>query len=631
MTRQRARAAYVRFGDFLYPVSHWVELERFARGDDLDPKGLFRLADDSWVAWPYAADGRPTEANKYTFRFSRLRSFLKLYVKRYCYLRLVGHGGSITKKIVSLCSDIRLADTHVIEHGYRSIDDLATQTDFAALWEALLTTRRQGAGDPSQVMSWRQRATRQFWLHHSNYFGVPSFVPAVAKSVRPTAAEFAADESRIIPKAVIKQLVNKLALHRTWAAPLNRFHHLRLCVLLLMICLGRRVGEVLGTRRFAGPDGPLMRYPSRSGSSLWFRFRPSKGGPSDRVYISPEWEDLACYCVRELVKYGDEVRRFALPEESDLLILVSTWNWTLWSFSKRAIASKTIPDFTRGGALGGRARPRYKGKNRTSGLSYAALCSWANGQKGSSPARAARWGAMRLWNITLDGSAAGDIFRLYTHHARHTRHSALSLDPQVSLEAKQFDLNHAGPSQQLAYQHHLSQRNQEILAKVKGGSLLGKGVDVLKDLLAPRRLPVLQPGFSPGSPSALDERWRMLIAKSPHFVQLNRVPCGFCVMPQGPAACPEFLNCTECDEGGCKWFVTDADDEVMLAEIDDRAGGHRKLQQESAARGRSVQAGKSEVLARRTEQLRDEALRTASREMRERLVERRRRLEKDGL
>jgi hypothetical protein len=119
-------------------------------------------------------------------------------------------------------------------------------------------------------------------------------------------------------------------------------------------------------------------------------------------------------------------------------------------------------------------------------------------------------------------------------------------------------------------------------------------------------------GFSEGTPALMTPRWRALVQNNPLFLQLNRVPCGLCVLPKGPGGCPEFINCTGAEEGGCPCFVVDSDDVWMLSELDGKASTERRRQLESAKAGRTVQAGKHEVQARRAEELRDEALRRAN-------------------
>jgi hypothetical protein len=101
---------------------------------------------------------------------------------------------------------------------------------------------------------------------------------------------------------VKRQLLNVLALHREGTVILEPRDHLRLCVLLLQLATGRRIDEILATPRATGPHGPLKRLPSADGSdALWLQFAPNKDGPEGTVYVSPAWEDLVTYCVRELI------------------------------------------------------------------------------------------------------------------------------------------------------------------------------------------------------------------------------------------------------------------------------------------------------------------------------------------
>src|SRR5258708_37522030 len=108
-----------------------------------------------------------------------------------------------------------------------------------------------------------------------------------------------------------------------------------------------------------------------------------------------------------------------------------------------------------------------------------------------------------------------------------------------------------------------------------------------------------QSQFEVGQPSLLDARWRNLIAGNPQLLQLNRVPCGYCALPEGPQGCTEYMNCTEALEGGCQWFLTDPEDEQMLIHITKRARTHQQQAEESRAAGRTVRAVKYETLARR--------------------------------
>ena len=67
----------------------------------------------------------------------------------------------------------------------------------------------------------------------------------------------------------------------------------------------------------------------------------------------------------------------------------------------------------------------------------------------------------------------------------------------------------------------------------------------------------------------------------------------------------------------------------MLIQISKRTRQHRCQAKTSAAGGRTVQAGKYEVLARRSEAMEAEVLRHASQEMRERLQARKREIEEE--
>jgi hypothetical protein len=173
---------------------------------------------------------------------------------------------------------------------------------------------------------------------------------------------------------------------------------------------------------------------------------------------------------------------------------------------------------------------------------------------------------------------------------------------------------------QLAYQHHLRKENAKLREKIAQRKLHGLGAYWLEESLG-----LVEPGapsaFREGSPTLLDPRWRALIVNNPQFVQANRVSCGLCAFPQGPAGCPEFLHCTETTDEGCAWFLTDPNDIQMQRELHERAGEHRTKQQESAAAGRTVQAHKYGVMAERTEHLRDEALQKASDEVRQALLD----------
>jgi len=133
-------------GAHRYPETHWREIQRFVVGNERDPKNLFNLADDLWEAWPYFTHGRPTEAARYRFHFGHLRSFLKPYVKWYCYQRLLGSTTRLYRPLARLSNALTRADTYLFEHGFSSLDDIASPLAFATLWEAqIIPPDQEGA------------------------------------------------------------------------------------------------------------------------------------------------------------------------------------------------------------------------------------------------------------------------------------------------------------------------------------------------------------------------------------------------------------------------------------------------------------------------------------------------------
>lgn len=595
----------IEFESNMFPVSHWRRLERFAIGNERDPRGLFRLADDTWDAWPYAVNGTPSRARLFRFHFSRLRSFLKPYIKWYCYHMLLGRSGNLRTSMPRLPSALTHADRYISEHEFRSIDDIAPLAVFEGLWDAQINQPVENNSPLPNSAVHRQQTTRSFWQRMRAEFGSPFLVPPVSPSTRRQPGEFAADRSKLIPDHVTERLANKLGLHREGKETLTRFDHLRLCVLMLHICLGRRIHEILLAPRRAGPEGPLRRHPSKSGppeGSLWFRFTPNKGETGDEVLVSSAWEDLARYCVSELVAYSDEVRHLAVPEERGLLILVSPANLTYGRHAK----SKSFAATETCGEHPKKEEGRGNANDRANGLTYVNFTSWLSGT-------GTMKGVLTRWGITADGSNGGPIYHFLTSNSRHTRQSALAIVPQISLLARQQDLNHRNPGTQFAYQHRLRENNDSLLEKIKEGKFFGRGVEWLAELLEVQaRASSPRSSFRPGRPSSMTPRMRALVRNNPTFLRQNRVPCGICILPQGPGGCADFLNCTSAREGGCNYFMVDVSDPQMLRELDQQAGEDRRLHQESVAAGRSVQAQKRETLASRTEDLRDEAMRRAS-------------------
>lgn len=252
-------------------------------------------------------------------------------------------------------------------------------------------------------------------------------------------------------------------------------------------------------------------------------------------------------------------------------------------------------------------------------LAYKSFRSWLAGN-GASEANHHWPSIFHQWNITTDGKANGEIYRMRTQQARHTRQTALAQDPNIPPLIRQRDLNHTSRDMQLVYQHHLRLENTKLRERIAQQQLHGLGTYWLE-----QNMGLVEPGalsaFLEGSPSLLDARWRALLVNNPQFVHANRVSCGLCAFPQGPEGCPEFMHCTEATEEGCAWFLTDPNNIDMQRELQQRADTHRAKQRESEAAGRTVQTHRYGVMANRTERLRDTALQKASDEVRRALLD----------
>jgi hypothetical protein len=608
------------FGVHRYAVHHWQVLRPFVEGTEKDPKELFFLANDIWDLWPYARHGTPSYRARYRLKFGGLHSFLRPFVKWHCYQQVLQRPGDVRTSLTDLPYQLKRTDDYLIEHGYTSLDDLTTITVFEDLWTALLPQRIS----PFTYHDVRlQSATRPFWLHVSAMFGAPLLVPPIAPYVRNRYAETGIDERSLIPQPVIAQLVNKLALHRDGTGLLNRFHHLRLCVLLLSICLGRRITEVLLAPRGEGPHGPLTTYPARGkgkDGGLWFRFEPNKDGPQNQVYISPAWHDLVRYCVKSILFYSDEVRHLAPSLERNLFILVSGWNLTCGGHSHLSHATEHDTDYDYR-HLNKQNEKRWLPQIRQTAraMMYEVFFNWLVGHyNGKTNHRLPS--IFEQWGITADGSVDGKIYYMRTQQARHSRQSALAQDPTISPLTRQRDLNHTSRDMQLVYQHHLQGENAKLRERIAQPQLHGLGTYWLEQCLGLVESGA-HPAFREGSPTLAAPRWRALIVNNPQFVQANRVLCGLCALPQGPAGCQEFMHCTEATVEGCAWFLTDPNDMQMQRELHERANEHRAKQQESRASGRTMQAHKYGVMAERTERLRNESLQKASDEVRRALLD----------
>ena len=310
-------------------------------------------------------------------------------------------------------------------------------------------------------------------------FWVAIVIPPYAHYVVLTPLDSTADERQLIPDPVIDQLVNRLALHRDRKSLLTRFDHLRLCVLVLVLYLGRRIDEVLGAPRGKGPTCPLRTYPAKGNppeKALWFQFSPNKGGPRDLVYISPKWSDIIRYCVQCLCRYSDEVRSYAPLAEQGLLILVAWWNGTSGSWRRSLVTGRQVQDDGGDSRAGSPGQQQGDDRRHASALSQSSVRFWLNGPRGDG-------GVLRRWGITTDGSADGPIYHLNTHQARHTRQTALAKDPQIPLLTRQRDLNHRFRGMQFAYQHTLRDQYQSLLEKAKAGELFGPALSFLRDML----------------------------------------------------------------------------------------------------------------------------------------------------
>jgi len=615
-----------------YPIAHWNELRRFAEGTERDPKDQFQLSDDEWDAWKYAAGGTASQATKYRFRFGHLTSCLRLYVKWYCYQRLLSADASARRNENDMPYRLVRADHFLIEQSYTCLDEVASAEVFADLWRTQIMHPPDAEGCYSWAAANLQSRTRAFWLRLRAHFGVPFVVPPVIPHVLRRPGEYARDESQLIPVPVIRQLVNVLSLHRTGQARLNRYHHLRWCVLMLLLTLGRRIEEVLSIPRGSGPLGPLHMRPAKGmpEAALWMQFTPNKNGPHDEVYVSPEWEGLVRYCIQTLLQYSDEVRHLAPSDDAERLILVSSWNWTAGYMSQEAPVNEEVTDLAARFAALSRLR-EYPSVQRcklpATILTYNAFCGWLNG-KGTPGSRDCMLGILATWQITTNGAADGPIYRLHTHQARHTRQTVLASDPGVPLAARQYDLNQHLSDMQFPYQHAFREQQHRLQDKLHQGRLVGPASEWYAHITSlPERDGTAQASFHSGHPRLLNDRWRLLVVNNPQFFQTHRVFGGLCALPEGPGGCAEYLNCAEAHDDGCAWFACNPDDEDMLLELALRVRGLRTQAEESTARGKTVQAEKYEVMAERAERVQQRVLQQTSQHIRERLQQRLNQLE----
>lgn len=561
----------------LYPKSHWPLLAPFVVGDRWDPKHVFLLSADRWEVWRYAAESRRRDKGIYCFRFGTMRTFLQPYVKRYIYLKIIG-SGVVRGSHFPLPYELKAAEDFLIANGIEALDGLADSSVFLAMWESMRRPDADGSPD-SRSSAGHQERTRPFFAHLHREFSVPSDPPPTVIYRRRGTAEIAADSTQLIPPAVSRQLVMLLRQHREGSAVLDNHDHLRLCVLVVALALGLRAGEVLGIPRGSGDNGPLTTTDAKDGGTdLWCDYFPEKRGRRIPALVGRSWEDIGRYCISELMRYGDEVRDLAAPDEADCLILVSPVNGT---FADRHNRLKWRTEFRTREQLGEEAVAR--------GLGYNTFWSWLSG---GTPSMA----AMRRLGITVDGEADGEPYHLKLHQFRHTRSTQGAISNEVRHLALQRDLNHTSRDMHLQYQHGLSHLVRDLSEKEASGQLLGRGVEWMRVMRGSRDGDA---GFAAGTPGAADLRFQLALSKNPGILQVNRVPCGYCTLPQGPTACPEMLKCLSAEEDGCAWFVTDPTDPDQLNELRERLNRTEREVLDATRSGRKVAADRLAIEASR--------------------------------
>jgi hypothetical protein len=87
------------------------------------------------------------------------------------------------------------------------------------------------------------------------------------------------------------------------------------------------------------------------------------------------------------------------------------------------------------------------------------------------------------------------------------------------------------------------------------------------------------------------------------------------LLAQGPAACPEYLQCVEATTDGCGQYVGDTENASMLVELHERAERRRAQAHAAVQARRMVLAGKQQELAVRAARMRDHAFALAKPEI----------------
>jgi hypothetical protein len=566
---------------WVYPEEHLATIGPFIWENERDPRDAFTLNCDTWDAWQYATNAREAPRGQTRLRFNGLGSFLRPYAKWFCYERL--QAGISPRTLCRGLAMLAKADAIVLTMGAEALADIAPEHVFRELWANMALPPDLPTGGRSYKAVRTQIDTRSFWLRLQAHFGAPACVPQTEPYLRPHPIEHGRDRSNLIPTPVKRQLVNVLALHRDGATRLTPLDHLRLCVLLLQLATGRRIDEILAAPRVCGSLGPLKRLPAADGTdALWFQFAPNKDGPEGTVYVSPAWEELVTYCVQELIGYSDPVRSLARASEEHLLVL---------------IARKLD---TAGGQYPNRLAVELTSKS---------LRTWINGR-----ATTNFRGAFERWHITEDGGPDQPIYHSKTHRARHDRQTVL-LQHGAPPIARLRDLNTRSRDAHLAYGHAwneltnnlFDQANADpkatLIDKASKGVLVGEGVRVILETIqgADSR------GFTPGDATFLTPERQARLRNHPRAFELNRVPGGFCLLAQGPVACPEYLHCVEATTDGCRQYVGDTENSAMLVELYERAEQRREQARAAVWARRPVLAGKHQELAIRAARMRDQA------------------------
>ena len=234
-------------------------LRRYLEGDECDPKGAFRLADDRWDLGAYSPQGHWRMDSRYRVNFGLLQSFLRPYAKWYVYERVILQRGAASPRASTLVSVLRRADRWLLAHDVRGLDQLAAPDVFAEMWDGLLEPLAPGEQRSVNSVS-RQLRTAPFWRALRAEFGSPTVILPIAAHRKPSPTDLMLRDDRVLPSPVIAQILNRLALHRDGTEPLDNYDLLRACVL---ACAHRpwstdRRGPALGPRnRSEWPVGGL--------------------------------------------------------------------------------------------------------------------------------------------------------------------------------------------------------------------------------------------------------------------------------------------------------------------------------------------------------------------------------------